>query len=79
MTDNLKPCPFCGGEAAFREYGNGHKGTGEFTACYEIGCAKCKIYFRFDSVFRLKNGQPIFETNGYDKCIEAWNRRVDNE
>lgn len=58
-----------------REYANGHKGSGEFTASYECGCEKCKMQFRFESIFRLENGQPKFSQNGYDKCIEAWNNR----
>lgn len=41
----LKPCPFCGGKATMREYSNGHKGNGEFTASYKVGCEKCQIYF----------------------------------
>ena len=37
MTDKLKPCPFCGGEAR-RYYGH--------MDCYGITCKKCsaKIY-----------------------------------
>ena len=78
MTTELKPRPFCGGKAEMREYANGHKGSGEFTASYEVKCPKCKIYFHYDSVFTLKKGQPVFEQNGYEKCIEAWNRREDD-
>lgn len=48
----LKPCPFCGGKATMREYSNGHKGNGEFTASYKVGCEKCQIYFFFP-------GEPI--------------------
>lgn len=71
----LKPCPFCGGPASLREYGSGHKGNGEFTAGYECGCEKCRIKFRFESIFKLEHGQPKFIQNGYDKCVEAWNNR----
>ena len=38
--EGLKPCPFCGGEATIKEYANGHKGNGEFTAQYKVGCDK---------------------------------------
>lgn len=78
MNNELKPCPFCGGKAEIREYANGHKGSGEFTANYEVGCNKCKIKFHFETIFVLKNGQPKFIQNGYDKCIESWNRRTEN-
>ena len=72
----LKPCPFCGGKANIREFAHGHSGAGEFTASYEVGCPKCKIVFRYDSRFVLENGIPKFKENGYEKCVEAWNRRA---
>jgi hypothetical protein len=78
MATELKACPFCGGKAGIREFANGHRGSGDFTANYEVGCEKCKIYFRYESVFRLVKGQPKFEMNGYDKCVEAWNRRAED-
>lgn len=34
----LKPCPFCGGEARVKEYANGHKGDGIYVASYQVGC-----------------------------------------
>lgn len=74
----LKECPFCGGKAEIKEFSNGHKGNGEFTANYKVGCQKCNIYFQFQSMFVLDKGQPKFIQNGYEKCIETWNRRADN-
>lgn len=76
---HLKPCPFCGREATIRECSCGHSGNGEFIAMYELGCDECKIKFRRESRFRLKNGQPVFAVNGHDACIEAWNRRANDE
>lgn len=75
----LKPCPFCGNEASIREYSCGHSGNGEFIAGYNVGCKDCKIKFVYESRFRLANGQPIFSVNGYDECVKAWNRRVNDE
>lgn len=75
----LKPCPFCGAEAMMREFSCGHGGNGEFSAMYEVGCNECKIKFVRESKFRLINGHPVFSVNGYDECIEAWNRRVGSE
>ena len=74
----LRRCPFCGGEASIREFANGHKGSGEFTASYECGCPKCKMMFRADSVFKLVDGYPKFTVNGFEKCVEAWNTRADD-
>nr|DAP09449.1 MAG TPA: restriction alleviation protein [Caudoviricetes sp.] len=73
--EELKSCPFCGGKAEIREYGNGHNGNGVFVANYEVGCNECNIKFCFESRFFLENGQPTFIQNGYEKCVEAWNRR----
>ena len=72
----LKPCPFCGGDAAIRESSLGHKGTGEFRAMYEVGCKECGIKFVRQTLFRLVNGQPSFICNGHDECVTMWNRRA---
>ena len=71
----LKPCPFCGGKATMREYSNGHKGNGEFTASYKVGCEKCQIYFLRESRFVLENGYPKFIVNGYETATGLWNTR----
>lgn len=75
----LKPCPFCGGEAIIAEYANGHKGDGIFTASYRVGCNACKVYFCYNSEFHLVNGQPEFICNGYELATEAWNKRANYE
>lgn len=75
----LKPCPFCGAKVSIRQCCSGHKGNGEFTATYEIKCPDCRIEFRFESIFTLENGMPVFKQNGYEKCVESWNRRVNDE
>ena len=79
MNDKLKPCPFCGGEATIREFACGSTGNGEFSASYEVGCNDCKIKFLRESKFSLINGHPVFSKNGYDECIDAWNRRTNDE
>lgn len=76
MTEQLKPCPFCGGEATITEYASGHKGNGTFTADYKAGCDKCKIHFCHNSEFCLVDGQPRVTVNGYKLAVEAWNRRT---
>ena len=78
MFDELKPCPFCGGKAKIEEYAMGHKGNRMFTASYNCGCDKCKIYFAHNSEFTLEHGQPKFIYNGYETVKEMWNRRADN-
>lgn len=78
MNDELKPCPFCGGQATIREYSVGHKGNGTFTASYKCGCEKCNISFTRESEFVLEKGLQKFIRNGYDQVKELWNRRVNN-
>lgn len=72
----LKPCPFCGGQAYIKEKFFGHKGNGTFTATYLVGCDKCEFSFSKESEFCLELGQPVFKQNGYEKCVEQWNKRV---
>ena len=78
MATELKPCPFCGSEAKMEEYSKRYE-NGEFMASYRVSCEKCRIYFDFESRFMLKNGQPEFLQNGYEKVIEVWNRRAGND
>lgn len=63
----LKPCPFCGGEAEYIERGNQYIGIKETV----VKCKKChtkqvhkwlKMKFEFERIEQL--------------TIEAWNRRV---
>jgi len=65
MTDELKSCPFCGGEAEHKMYlwGN-HSETGEPIWCYYIFCIRCDSMT--DNIFRTKQ-----------EAIEAWNRRIE--
>lgn len=78
MDNVLKPCPFCGGKAYIQKLTSGYTGSGEFIAGYEVGCKTCNIKFKAESRFALIDGQPVFKTNGYDRCVEQWNRRADN-
>lgn len=66
----LKPCPFCGGEAEYKERGNEYSGITETSVICKKCCArqihKWRHYkFRFDFV--------------RSKTIDTWNRRVDND
>lgn len=74
---DLKPCPFCGQEAYFRESANNHKGNGEFSATYEIGCSKCGIFIKRETRLVLENGYPKFIKNGFEEAMGIWNSRTD--
>jgi Lar family restriction alleviation protein len=64
MENELKPCPFCGGEAEHKMYfwGN-HTKTHKPIWCYYIFCAECGAMT--DNIFKTE-----------EEAITAWNRRV---
>lgn len=65
--DNLKPCPFCGGEAEYTKVGNTHIGYKEAT----VRCTSCYVK-RTQRFIRKK-----FDFDWIDKTmIESWNRRA---
>lgn len=79
----LKPCPFCGGEAsASCERKANHLymvSMPIFTIECRVGCEKCGIYFRQNSVIsRAEYRAPVTNRDRYEEAAEAWNRRADN-
>lgn len=66
MTDKeLKPCPFCGGEAKLVPHTFFSEKTKKFeTNCFGVQCKKCQT--------------SGFQFWGCEKhAIEAWNRRAE--
>lgn len=59
--NELKPCPFCGGEAELEE----HRDDYEDTACYNVGCNNPRC-----EVMAYTSGETPEGT------IAAWNRRA---
>ena len=72
LKDNLKPCPFCGGEA--------------FISTIEHDTANRPNGYRFHGEVMCRRCQATAGTTGFDisfeqatqKAIEAWNRRVND-
>lgn len=64
MTEQLKPCPFCGGEAKVITY--------EHTVY--VVCNKC--FCRTQAYINL-NGKDIKKCIDY--AVKDWNRRVGND
>ena len=76
----LKPCPFCGGEASvtkvhpfwmlkkyhYKYFAVGCKGCGAFTSLF-------KIYVSHSVIMNEE-----YEKNAAKKAIEAWNRRAND-
>ena len=76
MTE-LKPCPFCGGEAEM--YTEVSRIMGKF---WYIRCKKC--YSRGSGIYESgRELEPQEEyaaiTGAWEKATEAWNRRVKDE
>ncbi len=73
--EQLRPCPFCGGEAVLENTLSGAAYKGKFSQIYRVGCKACKFYLRRDSDFYIENGEVVFIKNGYKDAIKAWNTR----
>lgn len=68
----LKPCPFCGGEALL--YHQSSKYTdydGDYAYCMKCGCRT--------KLFECFNGTGKTHTDTEIEAMNAWNRRADNE
>ena len=67
MSDKLKPCPFCGGEAELKLIGNNHTDRRYATInCKTFGCT---VSMRVGAI-----------TNDVDWCVDKvtakWNTRI---
>jgi predicted nucleic-acid-binding Zn-ribbon protein len=80
----LKPCPFCGGEAEVRFVSEKlpHVLKKYHNRYVFAGCRKCGIVTALYNAFN-KTGSPLKnEANtirAKQKAINDWNRRADNE
>ena len=79
MTEELKPCPFCGGEAKFKidSYFNTSTCAG---FKFYIKCSKCDVdlkkkYEYSSSMFSSGQITVVREKN---RAIRDWNRRANN-
>lgn len=78
--DKLKPCPFCGGEVSAsceRKVNYLYvMSMPAFAIECRVGCEKCGIYFRQNSVIsRAEYRAPVTNRDRYEEAVEAWNRR----
>ena len=61
---DLKPCPFCGGNAELRHT----EGNSEYGKTAFVACLRCGANSRMVSL--------SFKYSADEKAIEAWNRRA---
>lgn len=80
--DELKPCPFCGGEAKAAFAHPWYMLKRLHDRCVFAGCPKCGIT---TSLYLAHNRtrSPLInkahEEEAKEKAIEAWNRRAKND
>lgn len=67
MTNKLKPCPFCGGEASIRASENSNR---FFVGCFNDGCPvnPCSGDFLLDGVYDDEMKQA---------AVDEWNTRAE--
>lgn len=84
--NDLKPCPFCGGEARIHNVEIIRSGAG-MTERIEVGCTVCdaeikSVRHEFTTEHITMNGfKMIVGTGVYDNmsAVEQWNRRASDE
>jgi Lar family restriction alleviation protein len=79
MSEELKPCPFCGGEAYTKVVSRDYMQTG-YSIGAEVGCQKCNFHMRGDSIFEVDEFMNMkMVSEGAQHVIENWNRRANDD
>jgi len=78
MSEELKPCPFCGEKPYVKVVSHGYSSTA-YNISAELGCKKCIFHMRGDNVFEVDAFMNLnICSNGIGHMIENWNRRANN-
>lgn len=73
MSEELKPCPFCGGTAKHNDGGNSVYGL----FWYAVWCEECQIEMRDRE--RWAEGAKLDPAYPPKECFARWNSRPDAE
>lgn len=77
--EQLKPCPFCGGEGGITSRDQDVEDSGTFSEIYDVACRSCgaRPGGCFRGKFYRKGGEFFIVKDGYAEAVAAWNRRED--
>lgn len=77
MSEELKPCPYCGKKAESFITNTGCYREGTFFVSFKVGCEPCGIYFSARTEFDVNaDGTIKILKDGYKIAAEKWNRRI---
>ena len=63
ITHNLKPCPFCGGQAAVQEMRYSMLQSENFVKCINCGAESSRYYDNMRSAIKALNRRVITDNN----------------
>lgn len=72
MIPEIKPCPFCGGEAHHNDGGNSVYGR----FWWAVWCDACQFEMRDQEVWSKTDPGMLDPSYPPGHCITAWNRRA---
>lgn len=82
MTNSreMKPCPFCGGEAIVELKDIGSGPSRMFSQTHEVKCKKCGANTgkQYHTRFYREDGEFIVLEDGYAQAVSDWNRREED-
>ena len=80
--NEIKKCPFCGGEPTFEQVhkcANSYPGTTEVQIIYSMKCETCGYEFGREAtlITVFNNGEIKVYEDGHKKLVERWNTRAE--
>lgn len=81
--NKLKSCPFCGGEAYFKQTACGTVDNSSVKLQFSICCKKCDAHapnaYGYIAINLSPDGELNIWHNDKNSAIDAWNRRAGKE